>query len=159
MRRFLVLPLAALLTVALAAPVAAGRDVVSVKADAGWVSTGIAFTGGQELPVQTLGFVTTAPIPAFLQPGSFISGSGPAGQTSGLTCGEVTGAPPWVGECALGEAYFGELIGRVGSTAFRVGDTTAIVVPEGVSGELELAVNDFANTYGDNHGPFTILFR
>ena len=142
------------------APVAAVTPV-TVGGRAGWVSTGLTVTAGQRLAVQTLGSVHTAPIPAYHRPGEFKSASGPAGQDTEPTCGEVTaGFPPGLidttGACALDDAYFGELIGRVGDTVFRIGDTAEVVLP--VGGTLELAANDLMLTYGDNTGAFTVVF-
>lgn len=155
----LAISVAALAVVAV--PVAAASPVTVGGRD-GWVSTGRTVDAGQQLTVQTLGYVHTAPIPDFHRPGEFKSASGPAGQATEPTCGEVTaGFPPGLidstGPCALDDAYFGELIGRVGDTVFRIGATGEIVAPAG--GKLELAANDLTLTYGDNTGVFTVVFR
>ncbi len=137
-----------------------GSTVVQVPGAAGWVPTGIVVSGGQELPVRTTGFVMTAFPPQFFMPGGLISGSGPAGQPWwGYTCGSATRPPGSdLGPCAYDDAWFGTLIGRVGETSFVVGDTSLLVIPDGLSGELWLTVNDYANTYGDNSGQFTVIF-
>jgi hypothetical protein len=162
MRRAMSLPLAVLLAVGVASTAAAAVRIVQVDATAGWVSTGIEVDGGDTLLVNTNGFATTAPIPDFLVPGQAISGSGPAGQSfQGFTCGDIEPStdPAVVGECAVDDAFFGELVGRVGDITFAVGDTSMIEIPAGASGTLELAVNDFTLTYFDNHGAFTVVFR
>jgi hypothetical protein len=61
------------------------------------------------------------------------------------------------GRCAVGDAYFGELVGRVGRTTFRIGAAGTTVAP--ASCTLELPVNDLTLTYGDNAGGFTVLFE
>lgn len=133
---------------------------LTILARAGWVATGIEVTAGQTIDLRSFGSVHTAPIPDFHVPGQFKSASGPAGQTDGDLCGDVTaGFPPELleqtGPCAVDEAYFGELIGRIGDTTFAIGAADSFVAP--ASGELELAVNDLDLTYFDNTGAFTIL--
>ncbi|HET7702452.1 MAG TPA: hypothetical protein VFK35_03570 [Candidatus Limnocylindrales bacterium] len=160
MHRTFAAGVAALLLVVSAASVAAAT-AVKVPADTGWVSTGISVTAGQTLDVSSRGYVITAPIPAFLRPGEFKSASGPAGQATEDTCGVVeAGLPPDVleitGPCILDEAYFGELIGRVGGTTFRIGSSATITAP--ATGVLELGVNDLAFTLADNAGTFIVLF-
>ena len=114
--------------------------------------------------VKTLGYVQTAFIPQCHVPGVFKSASGPAGQTSGGTCGDAYALfsperKAQTGPCVLDTACFGELIGRVGEagTPFLVGDTTTTTPP--VSSILFFAVGDLENTYSDNRGAFTVLFR
>ncbi len=155
MRRLIAILLASALSIAIGAPVSAA-GVVLVSATAGWVGTGIEVTGGQTLNVSTQGFATTAKVPAFLIPGSFISGSGPAGQTTGALCGDY---PPLAEFCFVADAYYGELVGRVDDTTFAIGATTHIVIPAGASGELELAVNDYSIFLDDNNGAYTVIFR
>jgi hypothetical protein len=161
MRRLASTALAILALAALAVPVTAATPV-NVGGRDGWVSTGIAVTAGEPVSVQTLGSVHTAPIPAFHIPGVFKSASGPAGQDTNPTCGEVAATfPPELleqtGPCALDDAYFGELIGRAGGVTFAIGDTTSFIAP--ASGTLELAANDLVLTYWDNTGAFTVVFR
>ncbi len=161
MRPRISLALALLIVAAVALPVAA-TTAVTVGGRAGWVSTGITVTAGQAVSVATLGSVHTAPIPDFHIPGYFKSASGPEGQDSNPTCGEVTATfPPGLidqtGPCAFDDAYFGELIGRAGGVTFRIGASTSIVSP--ASGTLELAANDLTLTYFDNTGAFTVVFR
>jgi hypothetical protein len=150
----------ALALVAMAGAPVAAASPVTVSGRAGWVSTGLRVEAGQRLQVQTLGYVHTAPIPDFHRPGEFKSASGPEGQTTEPTCGDtVAGFPPGLiditGPCALDDAYFGELIGRVGATIFRIGDAAEIIAP--TSGTLELAANDLVLTYFDNTGAFTVV--
>lgn len=161
MHRILAAGSAALLG-AVTAGAAVAATPVTVPADVGWVSTGITVTAGQELVISSRGYVITAPIPDFHRPGDFKSASGPAGQATEDTCGVVEASlPPWIleitGPCALDDAYFGELIGRVGTSTFRIGASDVITAP--AAGVLELAVNDLTNTYGDNAGSFIVLFR
>jgi hypothetical protein len=150
----------ALLAITAISVMAATAVIVSGRA--GWVSTGITVTAGQEVSLQSLGSIHTAPIPDFHVPGAFKSASGPEGQVDGDLCGDVTaGFPPelleMTGPCAVDDAYFGELIGRIGTTTFAIGDADSFVAP--VTGTLELAANDLTLTYFDNTGTFTILFR
>jgi hypothetical protein len=158
-----VIPVALAVAAALgAAPLVGAANPISVPANAGWVSTGLTVATGQRLDVSAEGSVHTAPIPDFHIPGEFKSASGPAGQTSGPTCGEVTATfskdlLAITGPCALDSAYFGELIGRVGNRTFRIGDATTIVSPG--RGTLELAVNDLTLTLFDNTGAFTVVVR
>ena len=161
MHRILAAGSAALLFAVTAASVSAAT-AVTVPAGAGWVSTGIAVTAGQTLTMSSRGYVITAPIPDFHRPGEFKSASGPAGQATEDSCGVVeAGLSPEVlaitGPCVLDEAYFGELIGQVGSTTFRIGSSDSITAP--ATGVLELAVNDLAFTLQDNAGTFIVLFR
>jgi hypothetical protein len=147
---------------ALAATPALATTPVSVPGGAGWVSTGIEVTAGQTVSLESHGSIHTAPIPDFHNPGVFKSASGPEGQVDGDLCGDVTdGFPPGLieitGPCALDDAYFGELIGRIGDTVFRIGDAESFVAP--ATGTLELATNDLTLTYFDNVGAFTVLFR
>lgn len=161
MHRILAAGTAALFLAATAGAVLAATPV-TVPAGAGWVSTGITVTAGQAIPVSTRGYVITAPIPDFHRPGEFKSASGPAGQATEATCGVVEAGLSAetlaiTGPCILDDAYFGELIGRVGGTTFRIGSTDSITAP--ATGVLELAVNDLAFTLGDNAGTFIVLFR
>jgi hypothetical protein len=149
------------LSLAVAAPVLAVTPV-SVPARDGWVSSGITVSDGQQVAVMTLGSTHTAKIPDFHEPGIFKSASGPAGQVDGSTCGDAYATfsdelKDATGPCALDAAYFGELIGRIGDVVFRIGATESFVAP--ASGPLELAMNDLANTYGDNTGSYTVTFR
>jgi len=160
MRSARILAILALLSLA-AAPVVAAT-AVTVAGRAGWVSTGITVTAGQTVSLESLGSVHTAPIPDFHIPGEFKSASGPEGQVDGDLCGDVTATfPPELleqtGPCAFDDAYFGELIGRVGGTVFAIGDADSFVAP--ATGTLELAVNDLTLTYFDNSGTFIVLFR
>lgn len=162
MRRLTALLAAGVLILITAAPAAAGAYNVRVDGQAGWTFTGISVEGSMVLPIQAKGFVQTAWVPQFLtQPAT--PGSGPEGQTWGQTCGEaILGAwydPAVYGPCGVEDAYWGELIARVGNTTWAVGDATEIVVPEGVSGPLQLAANDLLYTYADNRGHFTVTFR
>jgi hypothetical protein len=56
---------------------------------------------------------------------------------------------------ALPGAPVGALVGRVGSTVFLVG--AGMVVPQELSGPLELAANDATNGYADNAGVMQVV--
>lgn len=148
----------------LAPATAAATSPVVVPANAGWVSTGVTVTGGVPVSVKTLGYVQTARIPDWHVPGVFKSASGPAGQTTEPTCGDVyvTFSPELqaeTGPCVLDSAHWGELIGKVGvdGTPFRIGATTTITPP--ASGLIFFTIGELQNTYADNRGSFTVLFR
>ena len=135
-----------------------------MPADAGWISSGVTVAAGVPVSLVTLGYVQTALIPAWHVPGVFKSASGPAGQTTQPTCGEVyaTWTPELraqTGPCVLDSAYWGELIAKVGEsgTPFLVGDTTTITPPS--SGVLLFTIGELQNTYFDNRGAFTVLFE
>lgn len=139
-----------------------GATAITVPGRAGWVSTGISVTAGQTVSFGSFGSVHTAPIADFHVPGQFKSASGPEGQVDGDLCGDVTANfPPELleqtGPCAVDDAYFGELIGRIGSTTFAIGDADSFVAP--ATGTLELAANDLTLTYFDNTGTYIVLFR
>jgi hypothetical protein len=148
----------AALAIAIAVPAVAATTVVSVPGNAGWVSTGIGVSAGQVVSIQAYGYVVTASVPQFHTPGVSTPASGPAGQTIGQLCGTTEASLPrdviaQTGECAVDDAYFGELVGRVGNKTFVIGDASSFVAPK--SGVLELAANDFVFTYFDNSGSFT----
>lgn len=154
--------LAILTLLALAVAPVMAATAVTVPGRSGWVSTGISVTAGETVSLESFGSVHTAPIPDFHIPGEFKSASGPEGQVSGALCGDVTANfPPELleqtGPCAFDDAYFGELIGRIGDTIFAIGDADSFVAP--ATGTLELAVNDLTLTYFDNTGTFIVLFR
>ena len=153
---------AAMALFAITATSVMAATAITVSSRAGWVSTGITVTAGETVSLTSLGSVHTAPIPDFHIPGVFKSASGPEGQVDGDLCGDVTaGFPPelleMTGPCAVDDAYFGELIGRIGTTTFAIGDADSFVAP--ATGTLELAANDLTLTYFDNAGSFTMLFR
>lgn len=148
----------------LLAPAATATTPVLVPANAGWVSSGISVTTGVPVSVVTLGYVQTAFIPQFHVPGVFKSANGPAGQTTQPTCGEVYATfdeelRELTGPCVLDSALWGELIGKVGvnGTPFLIGDTTSFTPP--ASGILFFTIGELQNTYSDNRGAFTVLFK
>lgn len=155
MRRLAALVLGGALALAVVAPALAATPVY-VPATAGWVDTGLEVAGGDSVNVDTRGFATTAFIPDWLVPGQFISGSGPAGQANGALCGDYE---PLRDLCFVQDAYYGELVGRVGGVTFAIGSTSAIEIPAGASGQLELAVNDYDVYLADNHGGFLVIIR
>jgi len=162
MRRLIAVAASALLFLAGAGPATAGAYNVAVFGQGGWTITGIWVQGPMTLPIQAKGFVHTASVPQFLtHPAT--PGSGPAGQTWGLTCGEAI-LDDWYdadtyGPCSVADAYWGELVAKVGTTTWAVGAAPEITIPDGVSGILFLAANDLLYTYADNSGKFTITFR
>ncbi len=99
-----------------------------------------------------LGSVHTAPIPDFHVP----CASWPA--RPGVRCAATSRrrsrrrSSSRTGPCAVGDAFFGQLMGRVGEVVFAFGDTDTIVAP--ASGDLELAANDLTPSYWDNTGTF-----
>ena len=80
------------------------------------------------------------------------------------TCGEVyaTWTPELqaeTGPCVLDSALWGELIGKVGvdGTPSRVGAATSMTPP--ATGVLLFTIGELENTYSDNSGAFTVLFK
>ncbi|HEX5826585.1 MAG TPA: LecA/PA-IL family lectin [Candidatus Limnocylindrales bacterium] len=162
MSRIVTAPItASIVTLAIAGSAFAATPL-QVPGGAGWVTTGVTVRAGEPVSIHALGQIQTASIPAFLVPGVFISASGPAGQVANPTCGvtAATFSPELLattGPCAVDDAYFGELVGRVGGTTFVIGAADSFVAP--AAGTLELAANDLVNTYGDNRGSFTVVIR
>lgn len=130
-------------------PVSAATEPVRVPADVEWVSIGIFVEEGQTINLVTRGRAITAPLNIF--PGAI---SGPEGQVGGLGCGQYAGAPP---PCALDDAPYGALIGRVGPVGepFLIGGASSFIAP--ATGHLYLVVNDNLGTYSDNRSGFTVL--
>jgi hypothetical protein len=150
--RLLVLTIAAV--GALAATTSAGAsEVERVNAGAGWQTTRLSVTAGQTYSIAAIGKAfTVMPNNATFRPqpgtGEGRPGeSGPGGQIYVCTSG-----PGF--ECAVNDAPFGQLVGRVGGQAFSIGSASAFTAP--ASGTLELAVNDFVGYYSDNSGGFTV---
>ena len=137
-------------TVAAVPQVEAATRPVRVPAGVEWVSTGITVTEGQEVGLDTQGVAITGPLAWY--PGAI---SGPDGQVWNLGCGQYEGAPP---PCALDDAPYGALVGRVGSDGlpFLIGGASSFTPP--VSGPLYLTVNDNLGFYWDNLAGFTVLF-
>ena len=127
----------------------AATGPVRVPADAGWVETGIEVVGGEEVYLKTLGVAITGPLQWY--PGAI---SGPDGQEWNLGCGQYPGAPE---DCAMDDAFYGALVGKVGSgDPFVVGGALSFTPPD--TGMLYLAVNDNLIYYEDNMAGFTVLF-
>jgi hypothetical protein len=137
-------------TIAVAPRALAATSPVRVPAGVEWVDTGITVADGQEVYLKTLGVAITGPLEWF--PGAI---SGPDGQVWNLGCGQYEGAPP---PCALDDAPYGALVGRVGPDGlpFLIGGASSLTPP--ASGTLYLAVNDNLGSYWDNLAGFTVLF-
>lgn len=131
-------------------PVSAATEPIRVPADVEWVSTGIFMEEGQTVSLFTQGLVITGTPNIYKG-----SKSGPNGQVWNLGCGQYEGAPP---PCALDNAPYGALVGRVGpfGEPFLIGGAPTFVSP--ASGNLYLAVNDNLGFYSDNLSGFTVLF-
>jgi hypothetical protein len=137
---------AALIAVAAGSAPAAAQTVdnVFVPGNAGWVGTGIVAHTGDTFDVTADGQVIT------LLPPRGRSVSGPDGQSG--TCVSVGGYV-----CAVEEAHWGALIGRIGTGApFVIGSHAGDVGGGGQSGELMLAVNDYLGYWSDNSGGFAV---
>ena len=130
-------------------PAGAAVTPIRVPANVEWVSTGIWLESGQTVYLSAEGLAITGSIRWF-----FASRSGPAGQVWGLGCGQYEAAPP---PCALDDAPYGALIGRVGPDGepFLIGGASSFVAP--VSGYLYLVVNDNLGFYNDNLSGFTVI--
>lgn len=130
-------------------PVSAAATPIRVPANVEWVSTGIWLESGQTVYLSAQGLAITGPINQY-----FGSRSGPAGQIWNLGCGQYEGAPP---PCALNDAPYGALVGRVGPDGqpFLIGDASAFISP--ASGNLYMAVNDNLSFYNDNLSGFTVI--
>ncbi len=131
--------------------VSASVDTIRVPTNAMWVPTGIYLEQYKEVYLDAYGLAITGKIN--LLPASK---SGPGGQVWNLGCGQYDAAPP---PCALDDAPYGALVGRVGvdGTAFLIGDAQHFQAP--ATGDLFLAVNDNLAYYDDNRGGFTIIVR
>lgn len=129
--------------------VLAKTSPVRVPADIEWVSTGIFLEEGQTVHLKSTGKAITGPINVYRG-----KPSGPEG-SPGLGCGQYEGAPP---PCALDDAPYAALIGRIGPSGdpFLIGGASSFTSP--ASGNLYLVVNDNLGTYSDNQAGFTVLF-
>jgi hypothetical protein len=132
-------------------PVYASTTVVKVSAGVEMVDSGIEVVSGETITLSTKGMAITGPLN--LYPGAKSKAGGQVticGVGPGYVEGEV---------CALFNAPFGALIGKIGAGGswFLIGDSGSFITPS--SGRLYLAVNDFIGTYGDNLGGFTVLFK
>lgn len=123
---------------------------IRVPANVEWVSTRMFVAEGIEVHLITKGVAITAPPATYPD-----SRSGPEGQVWGLGCGQFEEAPP---PCALDDAPYGALIGRVGPSGapFLIGGASSFIPPD--SGRLYLVVNDNLGFYSDNLAGFTVLF-
>lgn len=130
-----------------AMPVYARSMVVRVPATIEWVDSGIDIEAGDVINLAAHGMAITGPLNEYPD-----AKSGPGGQIT--TCVDYA-LPGMV--CALSGAPFGALIGKIDGAVFLVGDAGSF--PASSSGRLYLAVNDFAGTYFDNLGGFTVIFK
>ncbi len=126
-------------------PALADTQPVWVAADAVWVGTGMTVIANQTVDIVSVGAALTANRSQY-----FGAISGPAGQPYPCT------APP---ECALNDAPFGALVGKVGTggTPFLISSNSSFTAP--ASGTLYMAVNDYLPYYSDNKGGYLVLFK
>ncbi len=126
-------------------PARADTQPVWVAADAGWVETGVTVTANQAVFIESVGVALTANRSQY-----FGAISGPAGQPYFCEPDPV---------CALNDAPFGALIGKVGTggTSFLIGASSSIDAP--ASGMLYLTVNDYLPYYSDNKGGYLVRFK
>jgi PA-IL-like protein len=117
-----------------------------------WVSTGISVQAGATLDIRANGRALTY-LPFVWNGGSQ---SGPNGQDGADPCTDHPQADP-TAVCAMDGQPFGALVGRIGNQTFFVGADATIAAP--MTGELELAVNDYTIYYGDNSGGYAVQVR
>ena len=117
-----------------------------------WVSTGISVEEGDPLDVRANGRALTY-LPFVWNGGSQ---SGPNGQYWADPCMNHPEADP-TAMCAVDGQPFGALVGRIGNETFFIGADATIAAP--MTGELELAVNDYTIYYGDNSGGYAVQVR
>ena len=133
-------------------PVQAGSKLpLRVPADIEWVSTGIWLYSewvGYPVNIKTTGTVIT-------MQGNQSSQSGPEGQPDAICQDTMLGEI--VLTCALADAPFGHLIGRVGDVVFPISDATSFDIQ--TTGFLYLTVNEYLGTFYDNTGGFTVLIE
>lgn len=113
-----------------------------LSAAAGWMDSGLSLQANASYRLVALGQVQLS------QASGFDQWAGPDGFNS--PCRSQQGA-----SCALSEAPYGALLGRIGSTEpFVIGHVLVIETRQG--GRLWLAVNDTQGDYHDNQGSFTV---
>jgi len=137
---------------------AAGQTTVAVPATAGWVPTGVTVSESEQIRMKAEGTAMTinpSALPALFRasPSEWEGRSGPAGQP--FTCQTIIDASG-THTCLLDGAPYGALVGRVGETAFLIGDASTLSGPAGASGELYLGVNDNVSYHSDNMGAFSV---
>jgi hypothetical protein len=161
MRRFGAVLLVAAVVVAFAGPVTARTYSVEVKASQGWTGTGILVKAGDFYPISASGRVKTIDTPGAI----YLDGVpptpvvGPAGGT--LACAAAALDPAEWGDCLVGVAPFGQLVGMAHGQTFSIGDSGEIHIPAGVpdDSQLYLGVNDVDHTFFDNEGSFMVIFK
>jgi hypothetical protein len=157
--RYLVtLAIAAVAALVAVSAVGAAATTVEVNAAAGWAQTNVWVQPGETVSLSAVGRAFTT-LPAASTdntyfpptPGSGRAGSsGPAGQS--YVCTSYA-----AGTCAVENAPFGQLVGRVGGVGFSIGAASSFTVPaDAPAGYLQLAVNDFVEWYFDNSGSFLV---
>lgn len=119
----------------------------TLQADVGWVDSGINLVQGKTITITAYGEAVTGDLHKF--PGAV---SGPGGQSP--ICPNFEGAPP----CALDNAHFGALIGKIGvdGVPFLIG--SAFTFTPSTNGDLYLAINDLLPYFSDNSGSYTVSF-
>ena len=112
-----------------------GTRAVTIRADLPWQNAGISVVAGQKISISAFGRWNNGPDGADYGPGG-----------NGTMSSGVVGP-------ASAE---GALIGRIGdSPPFTIGDSTDVTAI--ASGQLRLAMNDWPDSYDDNHGTVTVL--
>ena len=112
-----------------------GTRAVTVQADLPWQNADISVVAGQKLSISSFGRWNNGPDGADYGP------SGNARYGVGVV---VPSAP------------VGALVGRIGeSTPFTIGESANVTA--NASGQLHLAMNDWPDSYSDNHGMVTVL--
>lgn len=146
----LVLPLTAASagTSAKAIP-AQGSKTVTINPKLVWNDTGASVQSGGFVNLNASGLIN-------VRNGNPGFSNSPAGQSSadpGCIAGPTTYGPGWT---ANGLPCW-SLIGKIGQngTPFAVGNSLTYTVPNGVSGELYLGIND--NYFPDNSGSWTVV--
>ncbi len=112
-----------------------GTRAVDIHADLPWQNAQINVVAGQKLSISAFGRWNNGPNGADYGP----DGNGKEG------AGVVAPSAPW-----------GALVGRIGEAApFVIG--VGATVTANASGQLRLAMNDWPDSYSDNHGMMTVL--
>lgn len=141
----LVFAASALLTIGIGGtlPAAADSPTTFVAGNAQpWVGTGIQVDDGDLITASGAAITTLD----YVRYGSV---SGPDGQP--IDCSTQLGSA-----CLVPGAPYGALIGKVGATVFVIGADYTVA---GLTGELELAVNDNLAYYEDNRGGYATHVR
>ena len=120
------------------------KNTVKVPATTPWFNTRLQVTAGQVITIQASGKASTLKT-------SKTSQSGPGGQK--FICPAYPDGPP---PCALNNAKYGALVGKIGNNAaFLIGKKLTFTARS--SGRLYLSVNDNLRWYADNSGGYKVV--